>query len=256
MSRKGAPMPDLLVERLALGDLDPQEAAETRARLTATGELGRLTEIEESNRLILTAHPAASTWVEVQRRLGERARTMPAHPRRRLVWTSLSLGAAAVAAIVLVVTRPMAPASGTSDPAETIRVKGLRPHLIIYKKTTAGPTRLSDTSRVRAGDTLQVAYVAAGRRFGMVLSEDALGGVTFHLPAGGGPAAPLTDPGEVAAANAFKLDDSPGFERFVFVTSDEPFSAALGLEALHAKAKPTLPPGTTVTEIVVTKETP
>jgi hypothetical protein len=261
MSRKGDPVPDLLVERLALGDLDATKEAEVRARLAATGGLGRLTEIEASNRLILAAHPAAAASVEVQRRLGDE--TVAARRRPRLFWPSLSLGAAAALAVVVAVVQPrpkpekgLSPATAGFEAEETIRSKGLRPHLIIYKKTPSGPARLDDTSRVRPGDTLQVAYVAAGRRFGMVLSQDARGSVTFHLPAGGGPAAALTDRGEVAAANAFELDDSPGFERFVFVTSDEPFQPSVGLEALRAKAKPTLPRGTTLTEIVLTKEIP
>ena len=78
--------------------------------------------------------------------------------------------------------------------------------------------------------------------------------MTFHLPVGGGPAAALTDRGEIAVANAFELDDSPGFERFAFVTSDEPFQASVVLDVLRANAKAALPADATVTETVLTKE--
>jgi hypothetical protein len=256
-------VPDLLVERLLLDDLDPATAADVRARLVATGGLSRLTEVQASNSAILSAHPSAAVLAEVRRRLGDSRSELAAARRSRGVTSALwALGATAAVAILLVVTRP-GPAPGESGtpaspsrPAETITAKGLRPHLVIYRKTPAGPERLTDASRVRPGDHLQVAYVAAGRRFGIVASQDARGTVTLHLPAAGAQAVPLADRGEIAVANAFELDDSPEFERFVFVTSNDPFPASAIVEALRRKSKdkPPLPPGTAMMEVVLVKE--
>jgi hypothetical protein len=259
-------VPDLLIERLALEDLDPALAAAVRARLEAAGGAQRLADLAASNSEILAAHPPAAVQAEVQRRLGAGGPVAsPVAPARRFLrgWPGgLALGmATAAAAVVLVVRRPdpgvLAPEVGppSSSPAgETIVLKGLRPHLIIYKKTASGPARLTDQSRVRPGDTLQVAYVAAGHRFGVVASQDARGSVTFHLPTEGGRAAALGQQGETPAANAFELDDSPGFERFVFVTADEPFSISVVLEALRAGADAGLPRGASMTTIVLPKE--
>jgi hypothetical protein len=262
MPKNDSPVPDLLIERLALGELDPQRAADLRSRLEATGRLACLAEIERSNRAILAAHPPATVLAEVQRRLGEVRPSRARGPRGALASSGgrLALAAAAAAAILALVARPgptpseRSRSSPPSEGQETIALKGLRPHLVIYRKTPAGPARLTEASRIHAGETLQVAYVAAGRRFGVVLSQDARGSVTFHLPTGGTQAAALKDGGETATSHAFELDDTPGFERFVFVTADEPFSTPEVLDALRSKDGSRLPPGATWTELALLKE--
>jgi hypothetical protein len=262
MSTEREAVPDLMLERLALADLDPESAADVRSRLEAAGQTGRLGEIEASNTAILAAHPPAAVFEEVQRRMAQRevaASSTSRKGHRWLPWSSLLLSATAAAALVLVIRPTPKPGedatrAAASEGREIITLKGLRPHLIIYKKTASGPARLTDKSPVHPGDTLQVAYVAAGRRFGVVVSQDARGSVTLHLPTGGSQAAELAAQGETAAANAFELDDSPGFERFVFVTSNEPFATSMALEALRSKDKPKLPAGVTISEIVLAKK--
>jgi hypothetical protein len=262
MSTEREPVPELMIERLALADLDRESAANLRSNLEATGQIGRLAEIEASNAAILAAHPPAVVFEEVRKRLAQREvpGSSTSHKGHRwLPWSSLLFGATAIAALALVIRPAPKPGENATHTApsegpEIITLKGLRPHLIIYKKTASGPARLTDKSPVHPGDTLQVAYVAAGRRFGVVVSQDARGSVTFHLPTDGSQATPLATQGETAASNAFELDDSPGFERFVFVTSDEPFQTSTVFEALRSKDKPKLPAGVTMSEIVLSKK--
>jgi hypothetical protein len=256
------PLPDLLLERLALGDLDPARATARRSRLLGPDGRARLAEIEASNRAILAAYPPATVAAEVKRRLDllERA---PSIGRRNVtgrLWLRATLGALAAATVAIV---GVGPAPGPGGPVrrgvvppaeETITLKGLRPHLVIYRKTPAGATRLSEESPVQAGDTLQVAYVAGRRRFGVVAAQDARGAVTLLHPIGGTEAALLSEGAEIPTTHAFELDDSPGFERFVFVTSDQPFSTAGVLAALRVKDDRRLPRGTTLTAIVLRKE--
>jgi hypothetical protein len=251
MPEKQLPVPDLLVERLTLGDLDPESAADVRARLQATGGAARVEEIATSNRKILDAHPAAVVLAEARQRL-ERAGRSPAPPARRgFLWSAGALGAVAAAAVIIVAIRRPGDPGADAPPPEVIRARGLRPHLIVYKKTADDVARLAPGGRARPGDLLQVAYVAAGRRYGIVASQDANGTVTFHLPTSGRDAVPLTDGGEVPAANAFELDASPGYERFVFVTSDQPFAASAVLDMLRGKK---LPPGLSAMDLVLIKE--
>jgi hypothetical protein len=54
--------------------------------------------------------------------------------------------------------------------------------------------------------------------------------------------------------HAYRLDDSPGFERFVLVTSDQSFSTETVRELLLAPGK-TPPAGFIVTEHTLSKET-
>jgi hypothetical protein len=59
---------------------------------------------------------------------------------------------------------------GIGAPAET-RIKGLRPHLGVFRQTPAGVEALADGSLARDGDLVQLTYQAAGRRFGVILSS-------------------------------------------------------------------------------------
>jgi hypothetical protein len=75
---------------------------------------------------------------------------------------------------------------------------------------------------------VQIFYEAAGRPHGLLFSLDAAGVLTRHLPDSGNTSVPLKQGGRVPLGFAYELDDSPGWERFYFITSDKPF----GLESL------------------------
>jgi len=93
-----------------------------------------------------------------------------------------------------------------------------------------------------------------GKRFGIIASIDARGRVTLHLPESPGPAVALDRDGERALPHAYELDDSPGFERFFFVTSDAPFATPEIAESL--KSGGPLPARLASFGLVLTKETP
>jgi hypothetical protein len=137
---------------------------------------------------------------------------------------------------------------------ETITIKGLQPSLGLYRKTTSGVERLEAATRVRPGDIVQVRYIAAGKRYGVVASCDARGAVTLHLPETPGQAVELARDGERALAHAYELDSSPGFERFVFVTADVPFDTELVVRSLKQGA--VLPRPLATWSITLAKETP
>jgi hypothetical protein len=146
------------------------------------------------------------------------------------------------------------PTPGEEQP-ESIGIKGdLKPMLRIYRKTGSGSELLSAHASVHRGDTLQIRYVAAGKRFGVIVSIDARGLVTFHLPESAGSAMALDRDGERALPHAYELDDSPGFERFLFVTSDDPFTTAEIAQAL--KNGTALPARLASFELPLKKETP
>ena len=78
--------------------------------------------------------------------------------------------------------------------------------------------------------------------------------VTLHLPETPGRAVALTKDGERALAHAYEFDNSPGFERFVFVTADVPFATDLVVRNLKQGAA--LPPALAIWSITLVKETP
>ena len=113
---------------------------------------------------------------------------------------------------------------------DTVRLKGLATALSAWRKTGDGAERLADGAAARAGDVIQLSYLAAGARYGVILSIDGRGVVTFHLPEGweGGTArSPALDgSGEITLASAYELDDAPAFERFFLVYGDDPFDVS------------------------------
>jgi len=226
------PVPDWLLERLAAGELPPDQADRLRERLAEAGQTDRLVALAASNADILQAYPADRVAAEVQRR-AKRAEASRSRSWTRPVWT-LSVAAAGAAAILVVMHKPapvQGPMGAVTEPEEG-RIKGLKPSLRLYRQKSDGVEPLGAGSRLHSGDLVQVRYIAAGKPFGVVASMDARGSVTLHLPERPGPAAALIHDGERALAHAYELDDSPGFERFVFVTADASFDTESVVKAL------------------------
>ncbi len=220
-------IPDYLLERVAAGDLTPEERHAVLDRLAREkGGAERLALIARDDRETLERLPPARVTGEVRRR---------SSGRHRSAWLLIPVFAAAGAvSLFLFHTAPRAP---RSDEMERVRVKGLSPHLLIHRRTATGVELVAPGTPARAGDLLQLAYVSAGRGFGVILSVDGRGAVTRHWPAHGTDAAALTPGGEVLLPESFRLDDAPGFERFFLVTSDRPFAVAGALDAARALAR-------------------
>jgi hypothetical protein len=177
-------LPDLLLERLAKGDLPDDEAARVRARLEAEpGGLARLEALRADDRATLDAHPPGPALAEIRRRAGLLGPAPAARRRRTLLVLVPALGTAALAAL-LVVSPPRGPGAGREGGLEETTLKGLAPRLALYRQGAGGaPEPLAAGAAVRAGDTIQVAYLGAGRAVGAILSVDGGGAVTVHQPA-------------------------------------------------------------------------
>lgn len=263
--------PDWLLERIALGELPPEELAAARARLAQEPEgEARLAALEVENKAILEKQPPAVVAREVERRAsiarrGE-AGQGEARPLRR--WGPAFALVPALAAVALfVVVQPKELSTGGEMDApgpEITRTKGLLPQLIVHRQGAAAPERLADGTAAAAGDVVQVAYAAAGHPYGVILSVDGRGAVTLHAPESGGQAVPLAPSGTHALPRAYELDDAPVFERFIFITSDTPFALDAVLAAARAVATSadartaplTLPEGFTQVSFTLEKVSP
>lgn len=245
------PVPDWLLERLAAGELPASQAERVRARLAELGQSERLTALAASNAEIVRTYPAEQVATEVQRR-ARQAQAARGRGWARPVW-ALSLAAAGATAVVLVMNTPSSVQGPVAlDQPEQVRQKGLSPTLRLYRQRPDGVERLGPQSRLRPGDVVQVRYLAAGKPFGVVASVDGRGSVTLHLPETPGRAAALVRDGERALVHAYELDDSAGFERFVFVTADAPFDTDLVVRALKQDAP--LAKGYTLWSMTLSKE--
>lgn len=225
--------PDWLVERLAAGDLPEEEARAIRRRLEAEPDgPERLAAIARENEEILAAYPPAVVAAAV------RERALARRQKPNLVRLGIAAAVPACALLLLVALLPPTGGGGL-PPDPEIRQKGSGPRLLVHRRTAEGAERLAAGSTARARDLLQLAYVAEGARFGVVLSIDGAGAVSLHLPIAGEEAASLEQEGMVALPRSWELDDAPGFERFFFVTADEPFAVAPVVEAARRLASGT-----------------
>jgi len=245
-------VPDLLIERIVLGEL-PE--AQTRRLMEDPEVARRVGELERSNREILAAYPPEEMGRRITGRLealasaqgaaaapeqrgaaAGRRRARRQDSRREVEGRSLFglprlapvtglVGVAVIAGLLLAVLLPGGLGSGrrTAAAAEETRLKGLRPHLVVYHKTGSGVETLRENDTVKDSDVLQIGYVSAARPYGVILSIDGRGVVTLHFPTASATAGALEPQGENLLPFAYELDDAPGFERFFFVTSPEPF---------------------------------
>jgi len=125
-------------------------------------------------------------------------------------------------------------ACGVESEESPAPARGLRPHLAVH---LADVGRLESGAEVEAGDVVQVSYVAAGNRYGVVVSIDGRGVVTLHHPPRALDVPRIRARGEVPLPYAFELDDAPAFERFFFVTTPaRPLDTGAVLEAARKLA--------------------
>lgn len=146
-------------------------------------------------------------------------------PRR----PSLSPLAAAAAALLLATAALASPPASPLAPTE--RAKARAPELHLYLRAADGPARVPDGAAARPGDVVQVAYVALGHPFGVIVSIDGAAGVTLHHPAAPGGDTRLSCDGETPTAFAYALDGAPRFERFFLVGDTQPIAVDAVIDA-------------------------
>jgi hypothetical protein len=234
---------DFVLERYLLGELPREDAAEVDRAAAADARVrAALTDLEGSNRDILARYPAPSFKARLFDRLEDRTSPAPKWPR----WAvPVSAAAALVLALLWIgpqfrrPTGDLAPGLG----GENDLVKGdaaldlTRTQLLVYKKTGELAKRVADGSVAGPGAILQLAYVTASERFGVILSIDGRGEVTRHFPVDAGGSTALSLRQRVLLPAALELDDAPGFERFFLITSSSPIDVGTVLDKAQALAR-------------------
>jgi hypothetical protein len=205
----------LLLERYVQGSASAVE----KARVEASPEaMTRVEELRRDSTALLTAHPPANVAALV------RARAAAADKRtvRPFLWLAPVV---AVACAVLFIAMPR-------EDGEGIRLKGVKPHLTLYRQVGTSSEKLASGSAAHPGDTVQLAYLAGEATYGAIVSVDGRGNVTVHVPTSGD--GKLSQKNEVLLPRAYTLDDAPRFERFVFVAGLKPVDVARLQKLLRA----------------------
>ena len=227
-------VPDWLLERYRLDEVtDNQRRRVERALAADPSVAARLAALDRDTTAELEAHPPRVVAASLRARLDAEAR-----PRRPWRGALAIAAPALLAALALGMWRAGAPAPATNTGAapDTTRDKGQRPQLLLFRKVGASSEPLQAGAQAREGDVVQLAYQAAGRRYGVIVSVDGRGVVTEHLPQNESEATALRAGGPVILASSYRLDDAPRFEAFYFVTADEPFATARVVAAARLAA--------------------
>jgi anti-sigma-K factor RskA len=225
---------DYTLERYVLGELPGKRARKIKKWLKTDAQLReKIEEIEKSNREILTQYPPDFVVPKIMSRhnintrdeIKEITRPKPVF-FRRILYAAPAFAAALVIILILFPLRKRdvnLPAEHTGQ--DEILVKGMeemdmsKTQLLVHRKRNDRIELLKNGARGKAGDLLQLAYIAAKQSHGVILSIDGNGNVTLHFPDKENNPTSLEQDKKILLPNAIELDNAPGFERFFFITS-------------------------------------
>lgn len=252
---------ELKLEQYLLGELDPNERSAIEADQFA---MSRIQQMRQEDIRILRELPPDT---QVPAILERAASSKPAAQTRELRFgkrrpsAARTLGLAAAAGIVLVAG--LAIGGLPAGEGDETRVKGGSPELVLYTPDSDGSAReVQPNEAVPANTLLQVAYRAGSASYGAVFSIDGNGMVTRHFPDTEDGSTLLDPDGEARLPFAYRLDDAPGFEDFVFLTSNAPIALRPVEQSLRTAARNgrvradslTLPAGISVSVFRLSKD--
>jgi hypothetical protein len=150
----------------------------------------------------------------------------------KTVFRSYRIPSIAVATLLLIVFIPMF----LSKEINENRVKGASPHIFIYKKNLDNTVvKLQDQAIAQEGDVLQLGYFAVNYKNGILLSIDGNKNITVHFPEEPGKQLVLNK--ETILPTAIKLDDSPEYEKFYLILSNDDLPLGLMEDYVKDPAK-------------------
>ena len=222
-------VPDYLLERYLLRELPAgQQTALERAIEMDAQLAARLQALAEDNADQLRRYPTAWMAGQIEAKRVQRA-PQKRRTRSRGLWAIPAVAVALAVVALPLWERPL--------PSDT-RIKGTKgPALQVFLDGERGVERLPDSSLVRPGDVVQLAYRSGGYAYGAIFSLDGRGALTRHLPVAGALATALVQDVADTLDFAYELDDAPDWERFYLVAAAHPFALDLVERALRTDAE-------------------
>jgi hypothetical protein len=216
-------IPDIILERYILKELDPKKMDEIRELCENNPDIAsRVMEIRKSNEEILRTYPDDKITAEImhkyelQNPAGKRQRSNLVKYLRIIPPVAVAAAAAVVFILLPAVKKDVA----IIDTNDITRIKGRETVLYLYRKNRNGEIDLmKNNSSAKAGDLLQIGCSSMENAYGVILSIDGRGKVTLHYPKNEKQSTKLPAGKKYLLENSYELDDAPEFERFFFITS-------------------------------------
>jgi len=234
----------LLLEQYLLGELSAKEESEVEAIL-ATDPVAAETvkELERSSQSFLIRFPPSPGAAEIEARLGKSSSTQrsPLYASKSFRILTPALAALLLVLLIIHPWRSTPPVSRLIDPeTDATTVKGdlspslNRTQLLVYRLQNRRVELMQSGETAGTGDLLQLAYVSAGKGFGMIFSVDGRGRLSLHFPKSETASGQLEQNKKIPLPEAIELDNAPSFERFFFLTADQPIDIGQVLKLVAA----------------------
>jgi hypothetical protein len=230
-------IPDITLERYLLSELPADRMELIGNMIKGDPSLRkRLDEITASNGNILGRYTPESIVPRILVRASvpdlPAGKSQAGRPQWKL-FLAPSLAAAAVVSFAILVPLVRTGYDTILDPYinEVTRVKGAGTRIYVYRKNNSSAELLTGTRRVHEKDLLQIAYYSEEDTHGIILSLDGRGTVTLHYPAPPSTNTRIEKNRRILLPSSYELDDAPGFERFILVTSRTPIDVRLAYRA-------------------------
>jgi hypothetical protein len=234
-------IPDWKIERYLLGELPAREMAALKTLENKNIEFcSKLALLRNSNEELLAKYPAS----EFAEKMRAAKFKVIEHKKNRWLMPICACAALLLSATVLtsIFSSENALENGSAQYAmideDGTRVKGLKTGLEIWRKTQDSIEKLSDGSEAKAGDLLQMRYIAEEKCYGVLLSMDGNKVLTVHLSGENGKAKELEAGRIVSLENSYELDNAPKSEIFYLFTSKDEFALAPVAEAVLSGKMP------------------
>lgn len=226
MSKDKEIIPKLILEQYVLNELSLEENERVQKALIDNDELEK--EIEEIKKSTIKLHKKYDSnkiirEIELKAHTENVINEIENRDKKELrFWNRFFPAPVAMGILSLMLLITFIPIN-MDPPEESIRIKGIKPHLNIYRRIKDSVEILNEKSIVKEGDNIQLAYVSAGKKYGFIFSVDGRGTVTYHFPVDSYKEAAVLNiegEGEQLLPLSYELDDAPSFEHFYFITSD------------------------------------
>jgi hypothetical protein len=214
------------LERYLLGELPPSRMEEITLLAQEYPDIKKeIDSLEQANAEILRQHTPESMLPEILKQYEENRRQARIREKARPISLKRLLYAAPVLASAFILLFVVFFNNGTTP--DSTRIKGeesldfTKAQIIIYRKNNSKIELLKNGDHAKAGDLLQIAYVPAGKTYGVIFSIDGSGIVTLHHPESKDDSSILKQEKKNLLSSAYELDNAPDFERFFFITAME-----------------------------------
>jgi len=218
---KAKNIPDFILEQYMLNELDLDKKREVEIMIEGSSELKEQIErMKTDNDLILEKYPSHKMSTIIKEKVKEEKKV-----KLTIFFFKPQYSLLLVLPLIVFFSYQFLeePIKIIKVPKEHINIKG---EYGIKVARLAGKeiNMLENGNTAKEGDLIQLKYHIPTGKFGILLSLDGRGEITYHLLQNQNGSTDLNGEKKLTLQNSYELDDAPNFERFFMVVSESELS--------------------------------